>query len=315
MAVSDEQFIGLWMRHGNPTDVAKELAVNIRNVFARRNRIEKRYGIDLKTVVDKRNGSTSPRIVLAVDKVRAIADIEGYVIVFSDAHFYPGEQSTGLQALVKVIKNLKPKLVIANGDILDGSTIHSYAPQGWDRPPTLAAELEAVKDAMGAIEKAAKGAILHRTIGNHDIRFDRRLAASASEYRDISGTKLSDHLPRWAESWSVMVNDNTMVKHRIHGGIHSAYNNTLKGGCNVVTGHTHLLEVKPWTDYTGRRYGVSTGMLADPMDTQFKYAEDNPRPWCQGFAILKYDSEGMLLPPELCEIVNGAAYFRGGVVV
>lgn len=312
VGVSDEQFIALWMHHGNPTDVAKQLGIDIRNVFARRNRLQARHGVDLKTVNDKRG---TRRITMPADKVRAIADIEGYVLVFSDAHFYPGEHSVGLQALVKLIKDLKPKLIVANGDILDGSTIHSHGPQGWERPPTLKEELEAVQGAMGAIEKAARGAILHRTIGNHDIRFDRRLATNASEYRGISGTRLADHLPHWNESWSVMVNGNTMIKHRIHGGVHSAYNNTLKGGINVVTGHTHLLEVKPWTDYTGRRYGVSTGMLADPEDAQFRYTEDNPKPWCQGFAVLKYDSEGMLLPPELCEVVNGSAYFRGGVVV
>jgi hypothetical protein len=252
---------------------------------------------------------------MPADKVRAITNITGYVIVFSDAHFFPGDKSIGYEALIKLIKQTKPKLIVANGDILDGATIHGHGPIGWESPPTLKQELEAVQDAMKGIEKAARGAVLHRTIGNHDIRFDRRLAGQVPEYRDISGTTLKDHLPLWTVSWSVMVNGNTMIKHRINGGIHSAYNNTLKGGMSTVTGHTHLLEVKPWTDYTGRRYGVSTGMLADPQDAQFRYAEDNPRPWCQGFAVLKYNEDGTLLPPELCEVVSDVAYFRGEPVL
>jgi hypothetical protein len=111
-----------------------------------------------------------------------------------------------------------------------------------------------------------------------------------------------------------MVNEVCMVKHRLqHGGIHSGYNNVLKAGISTVSGHTHLLEVKGWGDYTGRRYGVSTGMLADPDGDQFSYMEDNPVPWCQGFAILKFQN-GRLLPPELCEVIEGTAYFRGEAI-
>jgi hypothetical protein len=103
-----------------------------------------------------------------------------------------------------------------------------------------------------------------------------------------------------------------MIKHRFqHSGIHSGYNNTLKSGINTVSGHTHLLEVKPWGDYRGRRYGVSTGMLASPEIGAFYYLEDNPVSWCSGFVVLTYDNEGRLLPPELVEVVDDVAYFRG----
>lgn len=311
--VSDDEFIEAWMRFRNPTDVSNFLSLSVRNVYIRRDSIQRNHGIDLPTEIDKRR-TIQTKLVIPNNNVRAIADISGYVIVFSDAHFFPGEKSLGHKALISLIKKLKPKLIVANGDIFDGASIHSHGPEGWHRPPSVKEELEAVQDAMRDIEKAAKGAILHRTIGNHCIRFDRRLATAAPEYAGISGTSLKDHLPMWQVSWSLMVNGHTMIKHRINGGIHSAYNNTLKGGINTVTGHTHLLEVKPWTDYSGRRYGVSTGMLADPMDAQFRYAEDNPRPWAQGFAVLTFDDSGTLLPPELCEILNGTAYFRGEVV-
>jgi hypothetical protein len=106
-----------------------------------------------------------------------------------------------------------------------------------------------------------------------------------------------------------------MIKHRLqHGGIHSSYNNVLKSGISTCSGHTHLLEVKGWGDYKGRRYGISTGMLADPESSAFHYLEDNPVPWCQGFAILHFDNDGRLLPPELCEVVEGVAYFRGSSI-
>jgi len=229
----------------------------------------------------------------------------------------PNETSVAFNALLKVIKKIKPVMVVANGDILDGATISKYGPEGWQTKPTLKQELESVQYHMDAIVKTCKGmgTILHRTVGNHDIRFEKRLSGLVPEFKDIQGTRLSDHLPEWTVSWSVLVNENTMIKHRLqHSGIHSGYNNVLKSGLSTCSGHTHLLEVKGWGDYTGRRWGISTGMLANPKSQAFDYIEDNPVPWCSGFAILTYDNTGRLLPPELAEVIDGVAYFRGSAI-
>ena len=71
--------------------------------------------------------------------------------------------------------------------------------------------------------------------------------------------------------------------------------------------------VTPWADYNGRRWGVDTGTLSDPHGPQFEYGENNPTPHTSGFAVLTFRG-GKLLPPELCEVHDGAAYFRGEVV-
>ena len=307
---TEEEFIAIWKRLGSATLVAQEVGISLRQTQERRRSIENRRGISLDTFNDQR----SYKLLHAENKIRSIANIEGPVIVFSDAHFMPNETSVAFEALINVIKKIKPRMIIANGDILDGATISKYGPEGWQTKPTLKQELESVQYHMDAIVKACKGleVILHRTIGNHDIRFEKRLAGLVPEYKDISGTTLSDHIPEWSVSWSVLVNENTMIKHRLqHSGIHSGYNNVLKAGVSTVSGHTHLLEAKGWGDYRGRRWGVSTGMLADPKSQAFDYIEDNPVPWCSGFAILSYDNDGRLLPPELCEVIDGVAYFRG----
>jgi hypothetical protein len=49
-----------------------------------------------------------------------------------------------------------------------------------------------------------------------------------------------------------------------------------------------------------------------PIADGFDYAEGNA-PHCQGFAVLSY-RDGVLMPPDLCSIVNGRAWFRGGYV-
>ena len=123
---------------------------------------------------------------------------------------------------------------------------------------------------------------------------------------------LSDHLPKWTACWSIFINKENVIKHRWHNGIHAVYNNILKSGIKSFwTGHLHSLKVTPWTDYTGSRYGVDTGTLADPYGPQFGYMEDNPRNWRAGFAVGTI-KDGKLMPPELCEVIDeNHVWFRG----
>ncbi len=73
--------------------------------------------------------------------------------------------------------------------------------------------------------------------------------------------------------WRVIVNGNVHIKHRFKGGIHAARNNTLNAGESIVTGHLHRLQATPLTDYTGLRWGIETGTLAEPCGDQFTFAE------------------------------------------
>jgi hypothetical protein len=84
----------------------------------------------------------------------------------------------------------------------------------------------------------------------------------------------------------------------------------VKGGVNVVTGHLHRLQVTAWGDYTGRRYGIDTGCLAEPDGPQFMYLEHNPVPWASGFAVLTFTEMAYSCPQSLCEVVDGEAFFR-----
>jgi hypothetical protein len=242
----------------------------------------------------------------------------GIIIVGSDAHYIPSICSTAHKAFVKLIKELQPKMVIMNGDVFDGSSISRHPRIGWSKNYTVKQELEAVTERLSEIEKVSKNAKLHWTWGNHDIRFSSRLAQQAPEYEGVSGFHLPDHFPRWKYSTSIMVNDHTLIKHRWHNGIHATYNNTLKAGVSMVTGHLHSLKVMPWTDFSEQktRYGVDTGTLADPHGEQFDYSEDSPKNHRSGFAVLTFYN-GKLMPPELCEVIDedeGICYFRGQVI-
>jgi len=313
MRTTDEEFIAIWNKYHSAKLVSQVLNIDVRNVHARRKTIEKRCGIVL-VAGDKR--SPTFNITIPGNGIRTKVDIDdGIIMIASDCHYYPGIISTAHKAFVKLIPELKPKMIIMNGDVFDGASVSRHDPIGWQKLPSVKQELDACADRLNEIESASKSAALHWTWGNHDLRFNTRLASQAGTAFDgVHGMNLTDHFPRWKFSTSVMVNDHTMIKHRYHNGIHAIYNNTLKSGTSIVTGHLHSLKVTPWTDYNGTRYGVDTGTMANLDDPGFDYAEDNPRNWRSGFAVLTF-WEGKLMPPELCEVISeGVVYFRGQII-
>lgn len=310
LKIADQEFIDLWKKSPSPAAVARITGLDMRNIFRRRDSLEKKYGILLESEISP--NKTDAYVPHAPREVQERIE-NGTVIVFSDAHYAPGNATPAHKALVRLVKELSPKIVIANGDMFDGASsgLNRHPPIGWAKTPSVMEEIDAVTTRLYEIEEVAKKAKLHFTLGNHDIRFDRYIAMSAPELAGMPGTRLMDYFKAWTHSWSVRINDTTIVKHRWHNGIHATYNNILKSGLTcMVTGHLHRLLVTGWGDYTGRKWGVDTGTLADPHGGQFEYVENNPTPWCSGFAVLTYH-KGELLTPEVCEVLNGVAYFRG----
>jgi len=296
---SDQEFVELWNTYESGAAMAKAVGMDLRNILRRKSNLEARYGITLHQksnvvkMVAKPNNST--RKELGIEN--------GVVLVFSDAHFWPGIHTTAYKGLLWAIKEFQPKAVIANGDIFDGASISRYPRIGWDSTPSVIQELKACEIALGEIEDTAKKARsnvkLVFTLGNHDARFETRLAANAPQYEFVKGFTLKDHFPAWEPCWSCWPTENVVVKHRWKGGIHATHNNTVQSGVSFVSGHLHSLKVTPFADYNGNRFGVDTGTLAEPDGPQFmNYLEDSPTNWRSGFAVLTFH-EGKLLWPEL----------------
>jgi hypothetical protein len=315
MRVTDEEFIEVWNQYNSASQVSKALGLTIRHTHSRRRDIESKHSIVLAA-----NDARSPtfNVTIPQNGVRVNVEMDdGVIMVGSDCHYYPGIISTAHKAFVHLAKELSPKMLIMNGDVFDGSSASSHSPIGWQQTPTVKQELDACQERLGEIEAVAKNAKLHWTWGNHDLRFNTRLASQVgSAFEGVKGMNLTDHFPRWQFSTSIMVNEHTMIKHRWHNGIHAVYNNTLKSGVSFVTGHLHSLKVTPWTDMGAQktRYGVDTGTMANIDDPAFFYTEDSPVNWRSGLAVLTF-WEGKLMPPELCEVISeGIVYFRGKII-
>jgi len=262
---NDNEFIEIWNTHKSAKKMSDAIGMDVRQILRRRKKIEDKSGVAL---VSSHKTASVNRPENPVRKELGIEN--GVVLVFSDAHFWPGIHTTAYKGVLWAIKEFQPKAIIANGDVFDGASVSRFPRIGWDSTPSIIQELKACEIALGEIEETAKKARhnvnLVWTMGNHDARFENRLAANAPQYEFVRGFSLKDHFPAWHPCWSCWPTDEVVVKHRWKGGIHATHNNTSSGK-TMVTGHLHSLKVTPYSDYNGTRFGVDTGTLAEVVNS------------------------------------------------
>jgi transposase len=309
--VSDEEIIEAYRQMQSTKAVCDRFGLSVQTVCRRKREIERKRGLVLP-VADHRPAYNTAEI----DHSRAVYKLgvtDGTILIGSDFHVWPGERTTMQRAFIQFAAMLKPVAVIANGDVFDGASISRFPSIGWEAKPSVKAELEAVSDFLGDVVKAAGKAKRIWNLGNHDSRFESRIAANAPEFAGVKGVHLKDHFEQWTPAWRCDINDDVVVKHRGVGGEHADWNNVLKSGMTFVTGHDHRLGVVPYHDYRGIRFGVRTGYMAEsPMDAQFvNYLEASMPNWIPGFAVLTF-KDGRLLWPEIVnKHADGIVQFRG----
>ena len=286
--IEEFQTIGI---HG----MARKHNMDTRGLYARRKRIEQREGVVLTP--PSRGGH-----VQQLDQHPAALKLgiqDGHVLIGSDAHYWPGVVSTAHRAFLEFAKEYTPKAVIINGDEADFPQISRHAPIAWEARPKLSVEVDNLKAMLSEIEKVSSKSRHIWPLGNHDSRFETRLATVAPEYANIHGVHLKDNFPLWEPCWATFINDDVVVKHRIRGGIYAPRNNTIHAGRSIFTGHLHSLKVWPHSDYNGTRWGADSGTMADPYGPQFfNYTELSPLDWRSGFLFLTF-LKGRLLWPEI----------------
>lgn len=308
---TDEEFAAAFEKDG-PSVMARDSRIALSNIYHRRRRVEKRLD---RRLVAPGAGSTHPVFTPACEYPSRVPFKlqNGVVLIGSDAHYWPTERTAGHRAFVQLARELQPAAIVVNGDLIDGARISRHPPIGWDHTPTVAEERDEVEDRLTDLEKAAPKARRFWELGNHDYRFENKLAAQAPQFEGVPGFSLKEHFPKWELGISLWVNDQVVIKHRFKGGVHATHNNTLWAGKTMVTGHLHSLKVTPFSDYNGIRWGVDSGTLAEPYGPQFHYSEDNPLNHRSGLIVLTFH-QGQLLWPEIVRIVDKDSFdFRGKI--
>lgn len=232
----------------------------------------------------------------------------GFGIIASDAHYWPGEITLMHRALVWACKEFKPRFFVYNGDVMDLPTISRFQRIGWESLPKVHEEIEWAQDRTHEIASALpRGARKVWTLGNHDKRFETRLANNDPEFAKVQGVHLKDHFPLWEPCWSAVVNPqegqySALIKHRFRGGIHAVHNNLLWTGNHIFTGHLHSAQVRALTYYGERTiWGADSGCVAEPSGRQFvDYTEAGPKNWRSAFLVLRWE-RGKLLMPQLVQ--------------
>ena len=307
--ITDEQLLAALAQTNSPARLAKQFNMSVRAITVRiRN-------LGIPPLKHRQDARHEP-IELVQYPGRIDLDVQdGVVLVGSDCHYLTGVSTAAHRAFVQLTKTLRPKAVILNGDVMDNAGISRHPRTMWERRPSVAEELEAVRVRLEEIEKVAKGIPRFWTIGNHDSRYESFLAANASAYEGIAGLTLRDQFANWKIGWSVWVNGKVVIKHRMRGGIHATRNNTLNAGLTIVTGHLHSLNVTALSDYNPEvRYGVDAGTMAEPYGGAFAYTEENPLDWRSGFVALTFHA-GKLLWPEVVYVSGeNQVEFRGKLI-
>lgn len=315
--LTDEEFMEIWDSVSGAAEFAQVTGYKERSIHRRRQKIQEKHGLELNV------GKLSPdqiQEIKANRKARIRKEIKnGTVVVFGDAHYWPQLISTAHLALLDVLKEIQPELVIANGDIFDGASQSRHSRINWEEVPGTAPEIWACQARMAEIEEATPNAERVWNLGNHCARFESYIASNAPELAKVHGVHLKDHFPNWEPGWSVVINEDShfpmTIKHRWKGGINAARNNALNARRSFGTGHTHQMGAVPITAYENDTiFGVEFGTLAEPFGPQFEaYTEDGPRNWISGFGVLTW-KDGHLLWPEFCRVVGHGKYeFRGEV--
>lgn len=310
---SDRDFIRFIETIG-PAAYASKSKTNISAVYRRRNNMERKIGRQI-TPPDNGRGNITRRNIEHAARLHYDC-LNGIVLVGSDAHIWPGPQTTAMRGFVKFCKELQPRIVSMNGDVLDFPQISRHPPIGHNHLPTVEDEIRAAQEQLTVIEDAApSNSKKVWSLGNHDGRLETRLATVAPEFARLHGFSLKDYFPAWAACWSTFINQNTVIKHRYKGGAGATRANALNSGLSMITGHLHSANVRGLTDYNGTRWGMDTGCLADPTAQAFvDYTEDGALDWRAAFGVLTFH-KGVLLQPELALVFSkNTIQFRGKLI-
>ena len=303
--IPDQDFERVWHECGcSATAVEQRTGLSLRSIYRRRERLTA-SGFSLPGPGTNQGaffGSkwTYPReIHLQVE--------DGQVLVGGDAHIWPESHCPAppiRTAFAEIGKAMKVSHTVINGDLVDGTRLSRFPKLRNQNAPKFAEELAAAQAFVRTL--SGKGVFV---MGNHDARLDSYLMNRAEDVEDMAPS-LRDYLPKWDIGYSLVINDDVEIRHNWRGGLHAAYNNTLHAGRTIITGHTHQLQIRSWSDRRGTRWGVEGGMLAEPNGPQFEYGLGMPNRWQGGFILLTF-ADGRLLPPEKAEMLDGRVVFRG----
>ena len=289
-----------------------------------RQQAEELTGIELKPHNNKFNQITRierQNLPPLTNHVSISPDVPYSMLIFSDAHF-EGHETPSYKIMLKVLKDLIQtrmlKCVIANGDIMDLSVLSSFAKFHTEIRPKERTVQQEILDSQAQLNKIQKLINNARypikqiaTFGNHETRLSKAAMSWGRAFEDLEAFKIQNLFPDWEWAMSHLIDDTVLIKHRLRGGIHTAYQNSMRAGIHIITGHTHQLNYRTFNTYTTTSMSIQCGHLSD---SYHPYLEDGiANDWNNGFVVATIDPKEKSIHPEFIQVNNlyRTAYFRG----
>jgi hypothetical protein len=239
-----------------------------------------------------------------------------YAVVISDLHI-PHQNPAAEAIVLAVCRDLKPSIVVQNGDQLDCPQIsnHLKDPTQMNR---FRRDRELLDHWNDRLKLASPGAKHYWLDGNHENRWKRYILTNASEISDLPELEpknLFHHVQHGFEYHEYMEPIFPYGICVLHGNvarnISGATSRAMlsKWGCSGISGHAHRREQVMHRDYSGTSEWHVSGCLCDLNP---KYTT-NPN-WNLGFNLIyymKHYTQGHILPVAIIDgqaVVNGRGY-------
>lgn len=259
-----------------------------------------------------------------------------HVVVGSDFHGQMVDP-LALRVWFDVIKQVKPDLVVLNGDVCDFPTVGRFSQIPGAGALSLQDEIDYVRDHILAPTRKAAGKKVPVTyhIGNHEHRLVRYLADTAPQLADLRclrwdalfgiddfgiemvfggnwlAPRQKDRTENVARTFKVYY-DSFVVTHGRSIAKNAMAEELARFGMSGTSGHTHRPGI--WTGGTLANPGLSwtsTGMMAG--FAVGKDYVDGPSGWTMGFAVFTVDTANGIVVPQPVLIYEDFATFGGKI--
>lgn len=223
-------------------------------------------------------------------------------LVIGDAHAKPGQSLERFAWLGRMIRDLRPDVVVAIGDWYGMDSLCTHSSRAELEGQRLALDLAAGDDALDILHGAMgeTAAQLHFTVGNHEHRV-RRMVDDNPALEGVLHPfrKLEDR------GWTVhpflapLRVDGVRYQHYLPNGSGRATSGKYLGlrlleGVHyeesIVVGHSHILQYRPILTQRGRSvHSLSCGWFGGELEA---YAGESARHWWAGIAVLDGVTDG-----------------------
>lgn len=176
------------------------------------------------------------------------------------------------KSVLKFVRDFKPTTVVVNGDLVDLESVGKYrkTPEAMQ---SLVADIDAGKQVLKNLRKAAPDADIHFTFGNHEDRMANFILDKAPELFSLSGVTLETlleteklgitvHKP-WGAGldWNdVFIYHGTLVSK--HSGASAKAEREVDGGSGV-SGHTQRVGMHAVSERSGVHTWIEGGCMCN----------------------------------------------------